>query len=248
MDVLDLVDLERVGLADGREESLFGDAPKKAEHYVGGLDWIFTLGLGVLEEDLDLRAQSGHQLVDPLELRSGRAQEKPFPMGGEFRLLVFFEQPRVDGDAAAPDEDLDRVRQGQDLRERPGIGRRHRVAVGLKLHEGGLRSGGRDAAIRPGVDLGKRPQLLFVEHFGGRALGRSVEAEVALFLPGEDLGVELLQALDGGDAEERLQVPDNSFDAAFFVGPAHVTGVDRKSVMPRKIQERRVVVRLGISL
>jgi len=43
-----------------------------------------------------------------------------------------------------------------------------------------------------------------------------VETEVALFLPGEDLGVELLQALDRRDAEERLQVPDNSFDAAFI--------------------------------
>jgi hypothetical protein len=82
MDILDLVDLERVGLADGRKERLFGDSAKQPEHDVGGLDGIFALSSGVLEENLDLRPQAGHQLVDPLELGTGRAQEQAFPMSG----------------------------------------------------------------------------------------------------------------------------------------------------------------------
>jgi len=91
VDVLDLVDLEGVGLADGREQRLFRETPQQPEQDVGGLDGVLALGPGVLQEGLDLRTQSGHQVVDPLELGAGRAQKKPFPVGRKFRLVVFCE-------------------------------------------------------------------------------------------------------------------------------------------------------------
>jgi len=96
VDVLGFVDFERVGLADSRKESFFGGIPKQPEHDVGGLDRVFTLGMAVLKEELDLWAESGHELKDPLELGAGRAQEQSFPVAGKFRLLVFLEQPSVD--------------------------------------------------------------------------------------------------------------------------------------------------------
>ena len=92
-------------------------------------------------------------------------------MGGELRLVVPAEEPGMDGDAAARDENLDRVGKSQDLACHLGISRRHRVAVQVELHEGRLGDRRLDAAIGPGVDLGQRPQLLFPEHLGRRPLG-----------------------------------------------------------------------------
>jgi hypothetical protein len=143
----------------------------------------------------------------------------------------------MDGDAAALDQDLDCRRKRQDLRGRPGIRRRRRVAVGLELDEGGLGNGGRHTAIGPGVDLRQRAKLLLGQHLGGRPPGRSMDPEVPLFLPGEDLGVEFLKTRAGGDAEEGLQISNKSFDAAFLVGPGDVAGVDRKSVMAGEVQK-----------
>ena len=152
MDVLDFVDLEGVGLADSRKEGFFGDPSKQPEQDIGGLDRVFALGLGVLQKELNLRAQSGHQLKDALQLGAGRAQKEAFPMAGELRLVVFFKDLGVTGHAFTLDEDL---------AVQPGVGRRDRVAVGVELREGGLTDGACETPIGPRVKLGQRPKLLF---------------------------------------------------------------------------------------
>ena len=247
MDVLNLVGLERVGLADSRKERFFRDASQEAEHHVGGLDRVFALGPAVLQEERDLGSEALDQPVDPLELRPGRPEEKPLPVGGELRLLVPFEAPGMHGHALPLDEDLDRIGQSQDLSSHARVGRWDRVAVGVELHERRLGHRGPEPAVGPGLDPGQRPELLVPEHLGGRALGRPVDALIAVVLPGENLGVELRETRDRGDAEEGLQVSDHSFDPAFFVGPGHVAGLDRKPVVAGKVQEGRVVLRLRIA-
>jgi hypothetical protein len=72
-----------------------------------------------------------------------------------------------------------------------------------------------------------------------------VEAEVAFFHPSGHPVVEIKKILDLHLPQRDFYVPDQTLDAALLVGPRDVTGVDRKSVMPGKIQERRVVLDLG---
>jgi len=150
----------------------------------------------------------------------------------------------VAGHTLPLDEDLDRIGQSQDLGGEAGVGRRHRVAVGVELDEGGLGDSRRDAAVGPGVDPGQRPQLLLPEHLGRRPLGGPMDPQVPLPLPGEDPGVELRKTCDGGHPEESLAVADDPFDPALLIGPGDIAGMDRKSIMTSKVQERRVELNL----
>ena len=154
----------------------------------------------------------------------------------------------MDGDAAAADEDLDRVGEGQDLRRHPGIIRQDRVAVRVELHERGLGDVRGNAPIRPGVDPRQGPQLLLPEHLGRRPPRRPMDPEVSLLLPDQDFGVELLQARDGSDPEERFGVADDPLDPALLVGFPNVEDVDRKSIMPGEVHKRRGVPDGGIAL
>ena len=64
-------------------------------------------------------------------------------MGGELRPAVPSEEPGVRGNAPALDEDLDCIRESQELRGRPGTRCRDRVTVGVELDERGLGDGRR---------------------------------------------------------------------------------------------------------
>ena len=60
---------------------------------------------------------------------------------------------------------------------------------------------------------------------------------ISLLAPEMDFAVGFIEVLAGGDLEEVLDIPDDPFDPALFIGPAGVAGVDGKAIMPGKVQE-----------
>ena len=62
------------------------------------------------------------------------------------------------------------------------------------------------------------------------------------------MGVEFREVCDRGHPEEALAVTDDSFDPALLIASGHVAGVDRKSIMTRKLQKSRIVSDGGIAL
>src|SRR5512138_3525247 len=63
---------------------------------------------------------------------------------------------------------------------------------------------------------------------------------IPLLTPEVGFSIGFIEVLTGGDLQEVLNIPDDSFDSPLFVGPAGVAGVDGKAIVAGKIQELRV--------
>jgi hypothetical protein len=75
-----------------------------------------------------------------------------------------------------------------------------------------------------------------------------VKALISLLAPEIGFAIRFIEVLAGGDLQEVLDIPDDSFDPPLLVGPPGSAGVDGKAIMPGKVQELGVEGDRGGSL
>jgi hypothetical protein len=86
-------------------------------------------------------------------------------------------------------------------------------------------------------DLGEGFEFFIPEQIDGFLVGGAVKALIPLLAPEVGFPIGLIEVLAGSDLQEVLDIPDDPFDPALFVGPAGVARVDGKSVVPGEVQE-----------
>ena len=60
---------------------------------------------------------------------------------------------------------------------------------------------------------------------------------ISLLAPEVGFAIGFIEVLAGGDLQEVLDIPDDPFDPALFIGPAGGAGMDGKAIMAGKVQE-----------
>jgi len=172
-----------------------------------------------------------------LHFEVGSADEEGLAVLGVFDLLFPVKRPGVVGDMLSSHHDFQVVGTGQDFSGCGGVGGRDGIAVGVQFHKAGLTDLGEDDPVGTVRDLGEGFEFFIPEQIDGFLVGGAVKALISLLAPEVGFPIGLIEVLAGGDLQEVLDIPDDPFDPALFVGPAGVAGMDGKSVVPGKVQE-----------
>ena len=183
-------------------------------------------------------------------LGQGRAGHGQLPqiieMFALHETLAAFERLRMFGEDEFATADGDHARGGGDLDGLPGVGRRHRVAAALIMHQAFPGDDAADGLARViGCHGGircERGLFLFLEQLRGHRFGGAVEPGVGrVFQPVPGLGVEIVDRVEGTPGQEVvLEVIDHAFDLALGAGPIRPVGFGRKAVMTTEVQEALV--------
>lgn len=140
--------------------------------------------------------------------------------------------------------DLDHFAVGQDLDALAGLTIRHRVAFGMERDKAVLGYIAQRALLKdvgPTV-LHREQQALFLqEHLRMLPVCRAVDAFVGEGRdPGEELGVEVIQARELLPPEEALDILDARLDLAVGLGPVGPMRRPPEAEIPAEVPEDRV--------
>jgi len=95
------------------------------------------------------------------------------------------------------------------------------------------------------MDLRKGLEGFFLEGIKGCFAGCTVDFVVSFRSPEIGFAFHLLKVFKGVASKEVLDIPDDPFNASFFIGSSRGAGMDGEAVMGCKIEELGVECELG---
>jgi hypothetical protein len=167
LNISGLDDFHSIGFPDGREEHGLGDLLEQLEEVISHGAGILSLPLSFLKEEMKGGIHLIDQLIDSLGFELGRHPKETLPMGWEFDLSVSVKNSRMISNPVPLDQDLKMIWIGKDLTRPVGIGRRDRVAIGLKFDKPGFGDGGQDDPVGTIGDCRKGFEFFFLQGLHG---------------------------------------------------------------------------------
>jgi len=88
--------------------------------------------------------------------------------------------------------------------------------------------------------LRKTPKSLLFQCLAS-VIPRTGDPVVSLYPPLSESSVEIIDIAEGVGNEEAFNVPDDSFNPAFFIWLAGIAGTNRKAIVPGEVHEPHIV-------